>query len=521
MGNLAGDIRALGNTLSRNVDSYGNLLFKGREFDLQNKQLERQKKLDARSDEIYNMGKAGRELTASKQQADLKQWNKSVDVGDIFKDQWAVEHGWWSKDGGDTLHTKFENMIGGKLDTNRESPTYGKYVSNETGKAISYGDLYNKGGEIEALFTANTGLGRLFRGEKERLNTQLQSGAIPIEAHKKGMDAINTAESPENRMKMHMDIINRLQPFKGASKDIAAGIKRHQAKYDGLEAGIAAGKVKASDRAFDLTKIQRENQNKIALEGLKQRNKKEIERMKLTGKTAKEYDAIIDDLQKSAKLYSTVQDPKTLAETFDSNAHDEILDIGTYLINNKRAVNGRTAAMQARRIIDAVNKELPARQAKIEKNTALMKSIEEKGGTLEGYMQGIRASLIESAIGIKGAGGKTEKATKTPGKLSTDQINKIKFKDSWDGGLPKESANETEENETERQIKHIMKINNVSREEAEKLLQNAMDVSFEGLSGPANYWGKKLKARDKRSTGGNITRRTASGLPLSMGGNRQ
>ena len=137
--------------------------------------MARQGLQDQRDAELFKLRKPGLELNAEKAQLELDKMNRPLTMAGLFNTPDTMEHAFWTKDGSEPLYSKVEKLLGGTVDTDEKSGTYGKFVRDD-GSVITYRDAMAQAPQIQAMVFASTDVFRDARARKENLEMAIQRG---------------------------------------------------------------------------------------------------------------------------------------------------------------------------------------------------------------------------------------------------------------------------------------------------------------------------------------------------------
>ncbi len=267
----------LGEVARRGYQDVGRREFQGAQLGLQRAKqsydIGRQQTADAQRNEIFEQGRPGRENQFAADELINKRRKEPVTIAGMAPTNHAMQFfllGGSSGKGGRLTNYGEEGDEGGKqdagipkelpfytgiqqitkahFDTKEGSPTRGHLISNKTGKSLTWGDMEEKAGEIEAYTMANMGVGHIMRTVKNKLDSTFQNGEIDRKQYREGMVQYNKMNTTEKKIELLNKQLEFLIPFKQTWAKNA--IKRIRTSIGKEEGKISASAAKASEQAF-------------------------------------------------------------------------------------------------------------------------------------------------------------------------------------------------------------------------------------------------------------------------------
>ena len=263
----------LGDNLRRGFQDEGDRTLKGAELGLRRarqrfdigrltKADERAEALSRQRQDVFESGAPGRELQTQRDQETLELRNTPVTAARLFPNQEALGFAFSKGVGGkeESFVSKFQTQFGGTFDTTESSETFGQLISNDTGQPITMGEIEARGPEVEALFSANIGVGHLIRSTKRSIDRALQSGQIDQEQHSQGIEDLKQRNTPQGRIQMREEQLRRLAPFNqkwavDAKARIRTGIEKDEERIFKISERVA--KTETPEQKLEFTE-QRE-----------------------------------------------------------------------------------------------------------------------------------------------------------------------------------------------------------------------------------------------------------------------
>lgn len=193
------------------------------------------------------LGLPQKKLGAMQAKQELDALNAPLSVWDVTPngDTNSLEHAIHEpKDGGPTLISRTQDIIGARLDTNKESPTYKQFIKGD-GRAMTRGEFQRFAPQVAGMYLMDTDPMRVMRAQDEKLEgVVLAGGAGADRAQAMRAEIQGIRSDPAKQLAMYQRYRDFVSRFNGP--DAKRAVERADKKIERLQGMVD----KADERAY-------------------------------------------------------------------------------------------------------------------------------------------------------------------------------------------------------------------------------------------------------------------------------
>lgn len=279
-----------------------------------------------------NMKRVGREAELQEpelMQAEMykKAANRPFTVGRLVGQgenaENTLEHLLYKEKEGKSLLDEFGDVLGADLQTSGDGPVY---ISRKTGNVLTDAEVSPYWPEMQSMYKTSISVNRRIRAAIENAKDDKEKARWK-----------EIKNSPETKIKVAQELIRAGEPFASVNPNVRSNLERHYKNIEKWEGQI--------QKRLDREQKEAERKGREKLYG---ERTAAMYRSKAPKKDKINYDALVKQANTLAKITDEFG-----KESIDPVRSAEIIRLGNYLLENKKAKDGGVAAADAIEIINS------------------------------------------------------------------------------------------------------------------------------------------------------------------------